>query len=410
MKKPALFFYQGEAYQSQGMGRFAKDILHVGEWVDPKTGQVVPIDRARLLRLARNTNKFQTRQDRQSLPFPDGHTLAAEKNLGWWNGNLTVIGDRLWHFVQPTAAGIAEKLENGTIRSVSPMIEFNRMDQQGEVYDEVITHICATPVPVTDGQLDFLKLSADGTDADLFIPTELAGTSPEGNRHRTEGHMDLKKLAKALGLPEDTPADKIMEAAEKAGQAATKLSAAAQQEVALATELKLNGFELKDGKVVKLAAPAPLDTTIKPTDAPDVVALKTALANQGQQLSTQGQALATIMEGNQKAHIAQAKAIAAELVKNGQVPPAMLADIEDLFAINGQVQALALSADGKPSAKAINPVETLKKVFTSLKSFMGTALSTLGAPAPDSAESKAAEAKATEVMKRLQPTAAGAGK
>ncbi|HKS17046.1 MAG TPA: hypothetical protein VJU16_07020, partial [Planctomycetota bacterium] len=247
--KKSLLLYQGKAAQAQGGGRFAKDVLRVGRWTHPVTGQEVVVDQARLSRLAESSNKYLRHVDRERIPYPDGHSFSADKNLGWWPGPFFVVDDKLFSVVEPTDQATAKKMEDGSIAAVSAMIEFGRSDTKGNRYDEVITHICATPYPVIDGQSDFVKLSAETTEGEVFIPQELAGTSPEGNRNRTEGRMDLKALAKALGLPEATPADKILEAAEKAGQASAKLSSIEGQQTAVTSALKGQGLEWKDGKL-----------------------------------------------------------------------------------------------------------------------------------------------------------------
>lgn len=386
MKKPALVLYGGGGFESQGSGRFVKDILAVGKWIHPETKQEVEITKERLVKLAQNTERYRKNVDKQVLPFPDGHSFSAMNNLGEWPGPFIVHGDRLYGVVEPKGADVVERLTSKKIRSVSAMIKFGHSDSHGNLYDEVIVHVCATPYPVITGQGDFVKLSAECEgEQELFIPQELAGTSPPGHSNRTEGQMDLKKLAKALGLPEDTPAEKILEAAEKASQ---KLSAADQAAVKLAAELKEHGFELKDGKVVKLAAPT---TKVEPTDDPEKVELKKRLAN--------------LEQTNALSAINAAKAQAEKYIAEGRIPPAVRPELERIFSLAGKVEVLSLASDGQAVKAQVDLMQDLHKILSSVAKISAIGLSTHGGE-DNADERKAAEKKADEVTKRLQPAPA----
>lgn len=386
--KNALLLFAGHGFESQGSGRFVKDVLAVGTWIHPATQQRVEITRDRLLKLAQNTERYRKNVDKQVLPFPDGHSLDAMDNLGEWPGPFFVHGDRLYGVVEPKGAEVVERLTSKKIRSVSAMIKGNCLDSKGNVYDEVIVHVCATNYPVITGQQDFVQLSADTKDQELYIPMELAGTSPEGNRNK-EGRMDLKAMAKALGLPEETPADKVLEAATKAGQAATKLSAletkATQEQTSLAAELKAQGFELKDGKIVKLAAAS---TTPSPTDDAEKAELKTRLA--------------TLEKSQALSAIGSAKAQAEKFISEGRVPPAVRAELERVLSLAGKVEVLSLASDGNPVRAQVELLSDITKIFGSLQKISELGLSGHGGDA-GSDEGKAAEKKAQEVLNRLQP-------
>lgn len=382
MSKPALVLYDGGAWQSQGMGRFLKDVIGVGEWVHPRTGQVIRMTKERLEKLAVNTEKYRKNVDKQILPFPDGHSLDAMQNLGDWPGPFLLHGEKIYGVVEPKGADVVERLQSKKIRSVSAMIEFGRMDSKGNIYDEVITHVCATPYPVITGQGDFIKLSAAEDSRDLYIPQELAGTSPEGNSNK-EGRMDLKALAKALGLPEETPADKILAAAEKAGQAVTKLSAAETQASTLTAGLKEHGLELKDGKVVKLAAAS---TTPSPTDDAEKVELKNRLAN--------------LEKTNALSAINSAKAQAEKFISEGRVPPAVRTELERVLSLAGKVEVLSLASDGNPVRAQVELLGDINKILGSIQKISDLGLSQHGGDV-SADDRKKLEAKADEVRKRL---------
>lgn len=172
MSKGLVIVHKGLAFASQGLGRFAKDIVHVGRWIHPVTKQEVVFDKARIQRLVDNSNRYLSNGNR--IPFPDGHSNDAMKNLGDWPGPFISHGDDLVGVVEPKAAGIAAKLQDGSIDSVSAFIDTDVVDSKGNKYDEVLVHVCATPYPVITEQKGFLKLSQDvPAGSQLFLAQDL---------------------------------------------------------------------------------------------------------------------------------------------------------------------------------------------------------------------------------------------
>lgn len=166
-----LVLYRGDAATSDGT-LFKKDVLRVGRWVHPVTGQIVEVDRPRLDRLCKNSNEFMKAN---RCFFPDGHSFKATDNLGFWK-KFEVVGDRLIGIVEPTAAKAKEGLTDGSIRDVSAFIEFGKTDSEQRKYDEVVTHVCATPVPVVTRQGVFEPLSLDadpaGKGVEMLVPED----------------------------------------------------------------------------------------------------------------------------------------------------------------------------------------------------------------------------------------------
>jgi hypothetical protein len=198
--KSQLYLYNGEAFQALGRSRFKKDIVRIGKWIHPLTGQMIEFDAARLARLVENTEKYRQNVDKQVVPFPDGHKFGARDNMGGVT-EFRVEGERLVATFEPSGQDIEEKISSGKIRSVSAYIEMPAKDSQGNVYSEAITHVAATPYPVITGQEDFVKLSAKDDAFDLFV----WHVGPSVDRHPVE--FD----ALSLSSEQETYLDAIVE-------------------------------------------------------------------------------------------------------------------------------------------------------------------------------------------------------
>lgn len=173
----SAFSSKGEAFASQGSGKFAKDVVRVGKWVHPLDGREVVFDPARLQRLAENTQLYLARGNK--IPFPDGHSTKVKDNMGFWPGPFIVHKDALVGVVEPTDEDAKKGILDGSLDAVSVYIEPNVIDPKGNKYAEVITHVCATNYPVLTEGGEFLKLSQKDAEAaegglDLFIPADIA--------------------------------------------------------------------------------------------------------------------------------------------------------------------------------------------------------------------------------------------
>jgi hypothetical protein len=380
MKKPNLVLFQGNGFTIQGPKRFKKDILRVGRWKHPVTGQDVEITQERIQRLAAATEQYRQTMDRKAIPFPDGHTFDAKKNLGYWT-EFGVEGDRLVGTVEVTDEEAARKIEQGSIRSVSARIDPDLRDTAGNVYAEAMTHVCATPIPVLDGQQDFVKLSREVDRLDLLIPEPLSGDKPK------EQTMDIKKMALALGLdPEKATAEQVLEAAVKAGQSLKTLTEKVKGFEGLSAvkpeELKAHGFELKDGKVVKLAAAPPSDETPREKELREK--------------------LEKIEREQQLARLGDVKRQVEEFSKAGVVPPALVPAFTELASIQSEVQALTLSADGTAAPKAVKAFDRVLEILKGLPKIGEVQLSQSAKEQDEDKKLKeSAKAKASEVLARV---------
>lgn len=222
--KAHLVVHQGEDFLALGGSKFKKDVVRVGKWIHPVTGREIVFDAARLQRLAANTEKYRKNVDKEVIPFPDGHSFKAVDGIGDVE-KFYVEGDRLYGTFVPAGKDIEQKLDSKKIRSVSAYIDFNVKDSHGNVYDEAITHVAATPYPVVTGQEDFIKLSSKDDAFDLFIAEELSNggsdvlKTHDHLRRELQARMDEhKKCHKDCGPDhEDTKkaASRVQDAAHR---------------------------------------------------------------------------------------------------------------------------------------------------------------------------------------------------
>ncbi len=349
MSKKQILLYRGDAFQSGGSGRFAKDVIKDGNWIHPATGKPVVVTAERRQRLAANTQKLL--DGGTKIPFRDGHRNDAKANLGYWPGPVMAHGDAVIAMVEPTDKEALGKMRDGSIADVSVVIEFDYTDSKGQHFDEVITAIDATSFPVITGQKRFLEFSrsAEERGEDIYIHEKLAGILPEGKEKR----MDPKKLALALGLPEDSDEAKIMAALQ---QREVDLKASAEKAKAFEglsaikpQELQAHGLELKDGKVVKL--------TVVPNDEPaSVKALREEL-----EAMKKAQALSS--------HEALQKAVESRVL-GLQLPPAGKAITDRMLARVNQAQTLMLSSQSAEGVK--NVAKIMEDTGKDLVELLGT--------------------------------------
>jgi len=227
-KKRVAFSHKGEAFASQGLGKFAKDVVRIGRWVHPANGREVVFDAARLQRLAENTQKYLANGNK--IPFPDGHSLKAKDNMGFWPGPFIVHRDALVAVVEPTDDDAKKGIMDGSIDAVSVFIEPEVVDPKGNKYPEVITHVCATNYPVLTGQGDFLKLSreADELGLDLMFPDAVASTMRHPKGDSTDNPASgaaLSQLAEAVSSFRKTAPAVSLSREEKVAVAFLSLSA-----------------------------------------------------------------------------------------------------------------------------------------------------------------------------------------
>lgn len=189
--------------------------------------------------------------------------------------------------------------------------------------------------------------------------------------------MNLKELAKKLGLPE-TAEDKDVLA--KAGEVVLEGLQAKEGLSTVEKQLEAHGLKLDGEKVVKLAEPP--SGTPSDDDDPEKAELRKRVA--------------ALESSGAKERLSAAKAEAEKLVKAGVVPPAVKEELSSLLSEAGQAQALALSNDGQPVTQALNVAEKVRKVLNALPKITQQRLSQLGVSEPSKEESDKRQALSTK--------------
>lgn len=206
--------------------------------------------------------------------------------------------------------------------------------------------------------------------------------------------MGLEELAEALGLPKDSSAEVVYKAAAGVVLDGKKSKDSLST---FAGQLSEHGLKLDQGKLVKLSTSTPIP--------PDESAREKELRERLSKMENEGA----------RAKLSFAKAEAERLVKEGRVPAAFAEKLSKVFAVAGNVEALALSSDGTDVVRQIvNVADTLKELLSALPSIKTGGLSQL-APMSDEVkkEAQALSAKGREVAARVQgvkPEPAGSEK
>ena len=197
--------------------------------------------------------------------------------------------------------------------------------------------------------------------------------------------MDLKELAKALGLSADASKEDIFKAAGEmilAGKASKELLSAVEKGI------KEHGLKLDGTNVVKTEPTAP-NTIPTDGDSPEVADLKKRLtANEAE---------------TAKGKIGAAKALAQQYIKEGRIPPTMAEPLTQLLSIAGRNESLALSTDGTEVVKnAFDAAGQLKTLLDALPKFGSGGLSTAAAK-----EKQTKEAEGLSHAKKVARRATG---
>lgn len=191
---------------------FRKDVLPVGRPIVLPDGREInlSLDEARALCAA--TNAWIAAG--HDVPFPAGHSVDPRDNLGVWLARFEVANHvdpdtgatepRIFGVVEARDPEAARGIANGTVTDVSVCLETDVLAETGEVIPRLLTHVCATPVPVVGGQGPFARLSRPRPETTPMAEAAAAPAAPS-----------LANLAKILGLGADADLAAI-EAAAKA--------------------------------------------------------------------------------------------------------------------------------------------------------------------------------------------------
>ncbi len=142
--------------------RFAKDVIRVGEWIHPTTGQKLDFTAERLAALVLATNRWLAIGNKVWFPAGDrAHNSDSMKNLGFWTG-FTFDGENVVGIVEVRDQDAIDKKKIGTtITDVSIGVSGKQLASTGERFEEVILHVAATPQPVINGQGNFIHLARE---------------------------------------------------------------------------------------------------------------------------------------------------------------------------------------------------------------------------------------------------------
>ena len=205
---------------AESAGVFRKDFVRVGNWWIAKNRLTLPVDAARIDRWAKN---FQLMLSRGiTIPLTVDHDMVLDPKTGQMvkrplspamaeakRGeiiNLFRQDDRGMFDVKPADA------ESVTLMNRCPEVSLeltpNFVDAYKNVYDEAITAITLTPIPVIPGQLEFEKIAASRAtagDETIYLSAE---PITDGNTTLLEPSMKPEHIAKArtmLKLADNTP-------------------------------------------------------------------------------------------------------------------------------------------------------------------------------------------------------------
>lgn len=200
--------------------------------------------------------------------------------------------------------------------------------------------------------------------------------------------MDLSKLALSLGLPKESNEATVFEALAKRD---AEGRAAVETLSTLAGELPKHGFQLS-GKVLSRLAPVSLSLLPEEGDTAKELALKKLLAEKE--------------EASNLAAVSANKAFVTKLSKEMKLPPALMSIAEEVLGVNGEMEALALSKDGKVELRRSKDFGSkVKGLLEALSSMKGVKFAT------DTEDQKPAEeeeaAKREKLAKELAAKAGG---
>lgn len=251
------------------------------------------------------------------VPVPIEHTTDPEKKRGSLVATEVALNQKgipaLFGFIKFNSAKEADQLKNS---NVSIFVPGEAASGKGTTFHYPIAHVALTDYPVIPGLGKFESLAASLVEK--------------------ESSMNIKALAKKLGVGDDVADDKIESAINTAIDALLKKVEKPTVKASLATKLGIGEDGDIESAVDSLlkkvpASPAP----VVPPPAP--VAL----------------GFVNMLRDNRKSKL-------AELVKANKISPAVVAELEKEYCTDGKLQ-LALSADGSVSDSFDTTIAALAK-------------------------------------------------
>ncbi len=337
----------------KGVPRFRKDILHKGVYTHPVHGWKLDITDERLNRMIAAFDAMKAKG--VDVELVTDHSSKAEAIHGYVDAMRRANGS--------IEADIRVTSETGpdlvtTVKNVSVGIERDYSDGKGNSFGEAISHIAIVQQPVVPGQQPFVPLSRSGTEVET--PVLMLQNTGEGNT------MDLEQIRELLGAGDDLTAENAF---DRIKEHMGRLEAEKKE---AQTELVKAQGDLQTAKAASLK-------NVKPVDVdPDTL-----------------EDLAETAEDR-----------LAELVKNGNVTPAVSQDLSTLLIGNeGSRNAICLSrkANGGSEPLARKVIKILDKNNpVDLAEQTGMQVIEMGAMyREDDAETKAAKTQVDKNMTHL---------
>jgi hypothetical protein len=158
----------------QPVRRFRKELLKVGEYTHPGTGQRFSVSREGIGRMAETFRRYTAAGNRVPLPIGHENWEDPERNRGWAI-DAFAEGDSLVGIVELVGDGI--KLAGTS--DVSIYAEPSFTDSKGNSYEWVIRHVALCTDPVILGLDGFVPLAASQNFQPVQVPVlKLSGGSP----------------------------------------------------------------------------------------------------------------------------------------------------------------------------------------------------------------------------------------
>jgi len=181
----------------QPVQKFRKDLIGVGQWTHPDTGDEINVTTADLDRWVETFAAMK--QNGVKVYVPSGHTSDSDANRGWVT-EMYRDGD--------TLIGILEIVGEDAIKEAARNEVSIRVmtfkDGKGNEYKNAIEHVALTPVPVISGQGGMVAIAASrgGT---IHVPAFRLAQNGAVNME------SLKKIAEAMGIevPDDATEESL---------------------------------------------------------------------------------------------------------------------------------------------------------------------------------------------------------
>lgn len=217
------------AANGQPVQRFRKELIRVGSWVHPDTGQDIEVTPERIDHWVAQFARMKA--DGVKVPVPSDHSNAAKDQRGWVV-EMFREGDSLIGLLEVTGQdAILEAARNDVSVQI---LDLTQTTAGGlKEYPDAIGHVALTPVPVITGMKGMVAISASrGTVNVPVFRLSTGATNMEA----------LKKVASAMGITvaEDATEESVLAAILSSIEASKKTSeveAAKAKETAAALSL-----------------------------------------------------------------------------------------------------------------------------------------------------------------------------